>query len=94
VQSVEQRVKTVQWKDFCQSVLDRFGKDQYDLFIRQLFQIRQSGFVNCNCQLVSIDSYILQVPIEKLIHGKLQSGYIYQLTVTCCSSTEFVFCVL
>ena len=33
------------WHAFCALVLERFGKDQHELLIRQLFHIRQTGAV-------------------------------------------------
>lgn len=38
-------MKAISWDEFCKLVLDRFGRDQYELLIRQLFHIRQSGGV-------------------------------------------------
>jgi hypothetical protein len=42
LQSLDPRVKSLPWKDFCQLVLDRFGKVQYEALVRQMFNIRQS----------------------------------------------------
>jgi hypothetical protein len=42
LQSLDPRVKSLPWKDFCQLVLDRFGKAQYEALVRQMFNIRQS----------------------------------------------------
>lgn len=45
LQSFHPKVKIVSWEEFCKLVLDRFGRDQYELLIRQLFHIRQCGGV-------------------------------------------------
>ena len=45
LQSLDIKVKKMSWEEFCQLVLDPFGWDQYELLIRQLFHIRQSGAV-------------------------------------------------
>jgi hypothetical protein len=44
-QSVELRVRSVTWEKLCALVHDRFGRDQHEALIRQLFHIRQSGSV-------------------------------------------------
>lgn len=33
------------WEEFCGLIHDRFGKEQHESLIRQLFHIRQSGSV-------------------------------------------------
>jgi hypothetical protein len=43
-QSVERKVDT-SWTEFCSMLHDRFGRDQHEALIRQLFHIRQSGTV-------------------------------------------------
>jgi hypothetical protein len=45
LQSVEHRAKLVSWDVFCKLVHDRFGCDQHEILVRQLFHIRQSGSV-------------------------------------------------
>jgi hypothetical protein len=45
LQSVERRANTVGWDVFCKMVLERFGRDQHELFIRQLFHIKKTGSV-------------------------------------------------
>jgi len=45
LQSLDPKVKKVSWEEFCQMVLDHFGRDQYELLIRQMFHIRQTGNV-------------------------------------------------
>lgn len=46
LQSVGPSVRRLPWQHFCQLLLDRFGKDQHQLLIRQLFSIHQSGSVS------------------------------------------------
>jgi hypothetical protein len=43
--AVEQQVLTMSWPQFTTLVLERFGKDQHELLIRQLFHIKQTGTV-------------------------------------------------
>jgi hypothetical protein len=43
--AVEQQVLHMSWPQFTALVLERFGKDQHELLIRQLFHIRQTGSV-------------------------------------------------
>jgi hypothetical protein len=45
LQSVEDRAKFMDWSLFCKLVHDRFGRDQHELLIRQLFHIKQTGTV-------------------------------------------------
>ena len=45
LQSLDPKVKKVNWEEFCKLILDRFGWDQYELLIRQLFHIWQTGSV-------------------------------------------------
>jgi hypothetical protein len=33
LQSIEQRVKSVKWEEIFHMILERFGKDQYEMFI-------------------------------------------------------------
>jgi hypothetical protein len=40
--AVEQQVLTMSWPQFTALVLERFGKDQHELLIRQLFHVRQT----------------------------------------------------
>jgi len=44
-QSAESKLRTASWSDFSKLLLDRFGREQKELLIRQLFHIRQSGSV-------------------------------------------------
>jgi len=44
-QSVEEKLRSASWSEFSQLLLDRFGREQKELLIRQLFHIRQSGSV-------------------------------------------------
>lgn len=45
LQSVEKSIRTCSWPEFCRLVLDRFGRDQHEQLIRQLFHIKQEGSV-------------------------------------------------
>ncbi|CAD6242180.1 unnamed protein product [Miscanthus lutarioriparius] len=45
LQSVEDQVRVGSWEQFCQLVMNCFGKDQHELLIRHLFHIHQSGSV-------------------------------------------------
>jgi hypothetical protein len=45
LQSVEKKIRTVTWFEFCQMILDRFGKEHHELLIRQLFHIKQLSSV-------------------------------------------------
>lgn len=45
LQSVESRLKSCSWSEFCTMIHDRFGKDQHELLIRQMFHIRQTSTV-------------------------------------------------
>lgn len=44
-QSVEKKIRAASWSEFCKLVLDRFGRDQHELLVRQLFHIKQQGSV-------------------------------------------------
>jgi hypothetical protein len=43
--AIEQQVLTMSWPQFTTLVLERFGKDQHELLICQLFHIKQTGTV-------------------------------------------------
>jgi hypothetical protein len=45
IQSVERRVASMGWDEFCTLVHDRFGHDQHEALIRKLFHIHQVGTV-------------------------------------------------
>lgn len=45
LQSVGRRVPFWSWSEFCGHIHNRFGRDQHESLIRQLFHIRQSGSV-------------------------------------------------
>jgi len=45
LQSIEPRLRSLSWDEFCSLVLERFGCDEHALLIRQLFHIRQTGLV-------------------------------------------------
>jgi hypothetical protein len=40
LQSVEHRIREASWTTFCAMIHDRFGRDQHEDIIRQLFHIR------------------------------------------------------
>lgn len=44
-QSIESRVASMSWRQFCQAIHDRFGREQHELVIRKLFHIRQTSTV-------------------------------------------------
>ena len=56
LQSLDPRVKRLPWKDFCQLVLNRFGKAQYEALVRQMFNIRQTSsvhdYIDCFASLI------------------------------------------
>jgi hypothetical protein len=43
--SVNRRDLTATWKELCTWIHERFGQDQHELLIRQLFHIKQSSSV-------------------------------------------------
>jgi hypothetical protein len=45
LQSVEPKLATMSWADFGTLIHDRFGKDQHVSLVRQLFHIKQQGYV-------------------------------------------------
>jgi hypothetical protein len=45
LQSIESRVVHISWGEFGNLVLERFGRDQHQGLLRQLFHIRQTGSV-------------------------------------------------
>jgi hypothetical protein len=42
LQFVECHIRTVTWAEFCAMIHDRFGLDQHEMLIRQLFHIGQT----------------------------------------------------
>jgi hypothetical protein len=46
LQSIENRANSTSWDTFCKLVHDRFGRDQHEILIQQLFHIKQSGSVH------------------------------------------------
>jgi hypothetical protein len=46
LQSMERQLRKADWEEFCVWVHDRFGRDQHESLIRQLFHIRQKGSVS------------------------------------------------
>jgi hypothetical protein len=45
LQSVEESVRAGSWDQFCHMTMERFGKGQHALLIRQLFHIHQTHSV-------------------------------------------------
>lgn len=45
IQSIEKRLKNLDWSEICKAVHDRFGRDQQETLLRQLFHIRQTTTV-------------------------------------------------
>jgi hypothetical protein len=45
LQSIGRRVRMMSWSEFCSQIHDRFGREQHESLIRQLFHIRLSGTV-------------------------------------------------
>lgn len=45
LQTVETRLKSSSWHEFCAIILARFGRDQHELLIRNLFHIKQTSSV-------------------------------------------------
>jgi hypothetical protein len=43
--SVDSRLRVATWPEFSRLLLDRFGREHQELFLRQLFNIRQSGTI-------------------------------------------------
>lgn len=41
--SVEKKLKSCSWFEFKQLVMDRFGREQHELLVRQFLNIKQSG---------------------------------------------------
>jgi hypothetical protein len=46
LQSAERHLKSAGWNEFCAMIHDRFGCDQHEALIRQLFHIKQAGSVS------------------------------------------------
>jgi hypothetical protein len=44
-QSVERELHDTSWEEFCSQLHERFGRDQHEALIQQLFHIRQSSMV-------------------------------------------------
>jgi hypothetical protein len=44
--SIEDQLEGLAWSDFCLQLLLRFARDEHELLLRRLFQIRQTGPVN------------------------------------------------
>jgi len=41
--SVEEHLEDISWSEFCSQLLLRFARDEHELLLRRLFQIRQTG---------------------------------------------------
>ncbi|XP_035822042.1 uncharacterized protein [Zea mays] len=58
LQSIEPRLASFSWHQFCQAVHDRFGREQHELVIRKLFHIRQTSsvqdYVDRFCELIDL----------------------------------------
>jgi hypothetical protein len=56
LQYVDHRVKVASWIELCSWIHDRFGRDQHELFIRQLYKIKEVGsvqeYIDKFCELV------------------------------------------
>jgi hypothetical protein len=56
LQSVEHHVKTASWSELCSWINDRFGRDQQELLIRQMYKIKQTGsvqdYIDKFCELI------------------------------------------
>ncbi|WVZ49071.1 hypothetical protein U9M48_000452 [Paspalum notatum var. saurae] len=46
LQSVQRELRFGNWEQFCRLLLERFGKDQHELLIRQFYHMRQTGSVS------------------------------------------------
>lgn len=46
LQSVERKLRSCSWSEFCSLLLERFGRDHHELLVRQMLHIRQSGPVS------------------------------------------------
>lgn len=58
LQSIEPRLSSLTWRQFCQYAHERFGRQQHELVIRQLFHIKQTStiqdYIDCFCELVDL----------------------------------------
>jgi hypothetical protein len=46
LQSIEHHLSSIDWPTFCALIHERFSRDQHELLLCQLFNIRQTGFVS------------------------------------------------
>jgi hypothetical protein len=44
-QSMEQRISAADWPTFCAMIHERFSRDQHELLLRQLFNIRHTSTI-------------------------------------------------
>lgn len=56
LQSVEGRIRTLTWPEFCKLLLEHFGRDQHELLIRQILAIKRTStvrdYIDCFTALV------------------------------------------
>jgi hypothetical protein len=56
LQSIDHKVRHASWSELCSWIHERFGKDQHEILIRQLYRIKQSGsvpeYVDQFCELI------------------------------------------
>jgi hypothetical protein len=45
LQCIEPLLASIDWKTFCSLIHERFIRDQHELLLQQLLNIRQSGFI-------------------------------------------------
>jgi hypothetical protein len=44
--SVEEQLESTTWEDFCAQLLSRFAREEHEMLLRRLFQIRQTSSIN------------------------------------------------
>lgn len=56
LQFVDHRIHTASWAELCSWIHERFGRDQHEILIRQLYRIKQSesvqSYIDKLCELV------------------------------------------
>jgi hypothetical protein len=69
-QSHEKCVRDIPWDSFCAMVHERFGRDQHEALIRQLFHIKQLG---------SVSEYVEQfsTPVDQLVAYESDANPLY-----------------
>jgi len=68
--SVESQLQTANWPTFTRLILDRFGQDEHELLLRQLFQIHQINSIQEH-----IDQFIVIVDDLSAYSGTIDSLY-------------------